>query len=100
MMAKIKIEAHPARKKIEKADGSFELVEIITDVKMIRVNGIHAGYLDLSRNNSISMVRRYPEQILEEIREKAEKFTGKGAKKPTQPPAVEEDDEVNYGDDD
>ena len=98
-MAKITIEAHPARKKVENADGSFELVEIISDVKMIRVNGIHAGYLDLSRNNAISMVRRYPEQILDEVREKAEKFTGSGAKKPMQPPAVVDHDEVLDGDD-
>lgn len=99
-MAKIKIEAHPARQKVKKEDGSFELVECIHDVKMIRVNGIHAGYLDLGRDNAISMVRRYPEQILDEVREKAAKFTGKDAKKPSQPPAVVTDDEVESDDSD
>ena len=99
-MAKITIEAHPARKKIEKADGSFELVEIIDDVKMIRVNGIHAGYLDLARGNAISMVRQYAEQILDEVREKAEKFTGKDAKKPSQPPQVVDNNEVESDDND
>lgn len=58
---KITLDEHPARE-----DVHGTLVPMFPEQKMIRINGIHAGYLSLV-SGGVSMCRRYPQVVLAEV---------------------------------
>lgn len=57
----ITLDEHPAREYVHGVP-----VPMFPDQKMIRINGVHAGYLSLV-SGGVSMCRRYPRQVLDEV---------------------------------
>jgi hypothetical protein len=91
----ITIDDHPARQIIH-----GESVPLIDDVKLIRINGIGAGYCGVEPGRPVTMVRPYPKSVMEEVRVAVEAYTGGSASSLNQPPDLSSLEEADYGDDD
>ena len=58
----ITFEDHPAREVI-----NGQRVPAVPDQRMIRVNGDHAGYCGIEPGRPVSMVRRYPVDVMQKV---------------------------------
>jgi len=56
------LDEHPARDNVHGT-----LVPMFPQQKMIRINGMHAGYLSLI-SGGVSMCRRYPDAVLDDVK--------------------------------
>jgi len=94
----ITFDHHPHR-----TDVHGESVPTFPDIKMIRINGIQAGYCGAGIGNEIHMVRNYPESVMAMVRSAVEREISGGVSEVRQPPnvmIVEEsiDDDGEYED--
>jgi len=90
----ITIEEHPARQIVH-----GESVPLIEDVMMIRINGIHAGYCGVTPGSPVTMVRPYPQAVMEEVRTAVEARFGEVSSL-NHPPDLTLDEEDRIDDDD
>tara|TARA_B100000686_G_C16654705_1_gene897464 strand:- start:58 stop:324 length:267 start_codon:yes stop_codon:yes gene_type:complete len=58
----VTFEDHPAREIVE-----GQAVPAVPDQRMIRVNGDHAGYCGIVAGAPVSMIRRYPADVMQEV---------------------------------
>lgn len=79
----ITFDHHPHR-----TDVHGELVPTFPDIKMIRINGIQAGYCGSGIGNEIHMVRNYPEAVMAMVRSEVEREITGGVTEVRQPPSV------------
>ncbi len=81
---KITFDDHPARVCV---DG--EMVPAVPDQRMIRLDGLHAGYCGTTAGRPVSMIRHYGEGIILRVRDEVTTRYGRPSSI-TQPPSPEE----------
>ena len=96
----ITFDHHPTRIEVH-----GEMVPAFPHLKMIRINGIHAGYCGVNEGDEIHMVNRYPDSVMAQVKSEVEKMVSGDVGAIRQPPAVtivEEsiDDDGEYEDED
>ena len=77
-----------------------ESVPLFDDLRLIRINGIGAGYCGVAPGLPVTMIRPYPLSVMEEVRVAVEAYTGGAASSLNQPPDLGSLEEIDYGDDD
>ena len=80
----ITFDDHPAREVV-----NGEQVPAVPDQRMIRVNGIHAGYCGIEPGRPVCMVRRYRAEIMQKVIEAVSAVYGKPGKV-SMPPNLED----------
>lgn len=80
----ITFEDHPAREVV-----NGEKVPAVPDQRMIRINGMHAGYCGIVPGRPVCMVRRYSAEIMQKVVEAVTAAYGTPSKV-SMPPNLEE----------
>jgi hypothetical protein len=80
---RVKIDSHPN--------------DLIKDVKLIRINGVGAGYCGIEPNSPICFLAPQSDEVKEAVRAKVEKAIGGSISKIHEPPTEED---IENGDDD